>query len=357
MNNSDTIKPNRPEPIVSDIEVLAYKRNSNSQDAIDVLLDDGFVLIFDFYSTGLALLKELKSFVKKQYPGNSFQQQRDFRSAYHKLSNKIILSIADNKLEVRKAPDIGWLKILYPDFSEFALSFPNVQGLNSSWQWYLKGIKITVLKQKIFPYYGTYFPTRFEHLELFDNWLYSYNGKKKSAIDIGVGSGIISFQLIKHKFAQVTASDINPNSIIGVENYISRNKQYRNIDLFFGDLFTDINFCSELIVFNPPWIPTNSDIKNLDQAIYYDENLFPDFFSEAKKHLLQNGKIAILFSNLAQITNQSGTNPIEIEIATGNRFKLDSLLKKEVKQASNKTKRILNWRANEEVELWILTHK
>jgi hypothetical protein len=42
--------------------------------------------------------------------------------------------VVDSRLEVRKAPEIGWLKILYPINTEFLISFPKIQGLNSSWQ-------------------------------------------------------------------------------------------------------------------------------------------------------------------------------------------------------------------------------
>lgn len=39
-------------------------------------------------------------------------------------------------------------------------------------------------------YYGAYFPTRFDHLLLFDNWLNRYKGSKKTAIDAGIGSDV-----------------------------------------------------------------------------------------------------------------------------------------------------------------------
>lgn len=59
---------------------------------------------------------------------------------------------------------------------------------------------------------------------------------------------------------------------------------------------------------------------------------------ETKKRLLNDGKIVILFSNLAQITDVAKENPIKKEVAEGGRFKLDLYLKKSVKSASEKTK-------------------
>ena len=62
------------------------------------------------------------------------------------------------------------------------------------------------------PYYGAYFPTRFDHLKLFDKWLKKYTGSKEKAIEIGVGSGILSYQLIKNGFSDIYASDTNKNA-------------------------------------------------------------------------------------------------------------------------------------------------
>ena len=351
------IEANRPEPIVSEIEVVPFHRKINLQMAIDALLDGDYILIVDYYSSGLRLLRELKRHVKKQYPDKSFQGQRDFRSVYHELSNKILLDISDNKLSVRKAPEIGWLKKLYPDVNDFALPFPKVQGLNSAWQWYKKGIFIPVLNRKIHPWFGTYFPTRFEHLELFEDWIKDYKGEKESAIDIGIGSGILSFQMLQHGFNKVIGTDINPNSIIGLTEIIKENEEYSNLDLIHGNLFANCIIPTELIVFNPPWLPAKQNIEGLDKAIYYDPNLFPDFFKEAKDNLKPDGKLVLLFSNLAQITNVTEGHPIVKEIAKGGRFKKELLMKKTVKPSSKKTRRNQSWRSSEMVELWVLGHK
>jgi hypothetical protein len=178
-SSNENIKANRPEPITSEIEVIAFNSMSEPQDAVEALVEGYSILIVDYYSSGLTLLNALKKFIKKDYSDQSFQGQRDFRTKFQKLSNQILLEVSDNKLAVKKSPEIGWLKKLYPELSDFLLPFTQVQGLNSSWQWYKKGISIPVLKRKIHPWFGTYFPTRFEHLELFNSWIKRYKGEKK----------------------------------------------------------------------------------------------------------------------------------------------------------------------------------
>lgn len=351
---SKEIKVNRPEPIKSNVKMTPFKRGTDFKKTVDALIDGKFILIEEYYSNGLDLLHELDKTIRKLYPNHTFQEQRKYRSEFSRISQQIILRIKDNRLEVNKSPKIGWFEKLYPELDSFALPFPQVQGLNSAWQWYKNGISIPVLRNKIHPYYGTYFPTRFEHLQLFDNWLQRYQGSKKSAIDVGIGSGVLSLLLMKHKFQKSFGTDTNPNAIIGLNESMEGTKLARKIELDFNHLFGKWEKQTELIVFNPPWLPASHELGRLDEAIYYNEKLFPEFFEEAKKRILPDGKVVLLFSNLAQITETTTEHPIENEIENGGRFKLDLLLKKSVKAASNKTKRNQYWREGEEVELWVL---
>ena len=348
------IQADRPEPGISDIDVFPYKRRMGPQTAVDALVEGYYVLIVDFYSSGLTILSELKKYLKNKHSNQSFKEQRDSRSVFRELSHRLLLKVCNNKLTVRKAPVIGWLEILYPELNEFLLPFPQVQGLNSSWQWYKKGISIPVLDRKIHPWYGVYFPTRFEHLELFDNWLKKYKGEKISAIDIGIGSGALSFQMLKHDFRKVYGSDSNPNVIIGLNEDLNKNKLNSKIDLIYGDLFTGCNLKTELIIFNPPWLPASHNLDGLDKAIYYDADLFPRFFAEAIKHLKPEGRAVLLFSNLAQVTNVGECHPIEAELSHGGRFQKELFAQKKVRPASKKTRRNQNWRTAEMVELWVL---
>lgn len=354
---STDLKVNKPEPIKPGVEIRSFIRETDIQETIDALLAGEYILIEEFYSNGLALLNELKSYLKKKHPNESFQEQREFRSEYRKLSKLVLIQIKEHKLTVKKAPWIGWLEKLYPETNDFLLPFPQIQGLNSAWQWYSNGVIIPVLRNKVHPYYGVYFPTHFEHLQLFDNWLKRYEGPKKSAIDVGIGSGVLSLLLVKHGFQKSFGTDMNPNAIIGLKESMEGTKLSRKIEIVYGHLFGKWEKQTELIVFNPPWLPASHDLDRLDEAIYYTDKLFPDFFEEAKKRLLPEGRIVLLFSNLGQITKVTKEHPIEKELLNGGRYELDKCLKKSVKAASEKTKRNQHWRSTEEVELWVLKLK
>ncbi|MFB9053269.1 methyltransferase [Formosa undariae] len=350
------IRVNKPMPFFSEEPLIFFNRTTNVSLTIKALEAGKPVLISEFYNNGLDLLKALHQYLKKQFPNQTFKEQRAYRIAYQKLSKLIYIEIVDHKLNVKKAPSIGWLLKLYPEHSSFLLPFTKVQGLNSAWQWYQNGMDLPVLRSKIHPYYGVYFPTRFDHLILFDNWLKRYSGPKKSAIDVGIGSGVLALQMVKFGFQKVFGTDTNPNAIVGLTESMGDTKMSRKIELDFAPLFGKWEKQTELIVFNPPWLPAAHDLDKIDEAISYPETLFPDFFEAAKKRLLPDGKLVLIFSNLAQITQVTEAHPIEKELAEGGRFKLEQCLKRPVKAASNQTKRDQNWRAAEEVELWILVH-
>lgn len=354
MNDKEEDKYDRPKPISTNIEVFPYEQCIDPKIAVKVLLDGDYVLIEDLYSSGLTVLNCLKNHLKLTHPDRSFKGQRDSRSEFHDLSNKLLLLIRNNRLTVKKAPEIGWLKILYSGMDEFLLPFPQVQGLNSSWQWYKNGITVPGLGKKIHPFYGTYFPTRFEHLELFDNWLKQYRGEKKSAIDIGIGSGVLSFMMLKNGFKKIYGTDSNRNAITGLKERVEMDHLQSKIELMKGDLFASLEIKTELIVFNPPWLNASHNYEGLDNAIYYDNDLFPRFFSEAQRHLVPDGRIVLLFSNLDQITSVGTAHPIETELSKNRRYGRELYLQGNVGPASESTRRNQTWRNTEMVELWVL---
>ncbi|WP_397364697.1 methyltransferase [Olleya sp. R77988] len=350
--NTD-IRVNKPEPFFPEQPLPQYNRSINVSRAIKGIEAVKPIQITEYFSNGLELLNELQKHLKKNMPSKTFKEQREYRLAYKKLSKLIYIKVTNHELAVKKAPAIGWLEKLYPEDNNFLLPFTKVQGLNSAWQWYKNGITLPVLRNKIHPFYGVYFPTRFDHLILFDNWLKRYQGPKKSAIDVGIGSGVLSFQMVKHGFQKVFGTDTNPNAIVGLTETMGETKMSRKIELDFASLFGKFEKQTELIVFNPPWLPAAHDLDKNDEAIYYNDTLFPEFFAEAKKRLLPDGKLVIIFSNLATITNATTTHPIEKELAEGGRFKLETCLTRKVKAGSSKTKRE-DWRAEELVDLWVL---
>jgi len=350
------IKIKRPEPPKSDDNVIQITKKSDRAKAARQLSAGNYLLVEDRYSTGMAVLSDLKKLVFRGKNKQDFTAYRDKRSEFYQASNRLLVPVKDNTIALKKSPEIGWLNLLYPDLQDFLLTFPQIQGLNSSWQWYLKGIKYPGLKEKIHPYYGTYFPTRFDHLHLFDNWLKKFNGPKNLAIDIGTGCGVLAFQMLNRGFEKVIASDINPNSILSVREHAQKIGVSDRVHTFQSDLFEKHDQKTDLVVFNPPWLPAQKEIEGLDNAIYYESGLFERFFEKAADYIHDKGKLVLLFSNLAESQGVTGQHPVKEELANHSRYRQTRLLKRKVKQSSKKTKR-RDHRKNEFVELWELEPK
>ncbi len=353
----EALNADRPEIITTEVDAIRFYRKMDTKDTVTQMIEGKYVIAEEFYSNGLQVLNELKKNLLRKFKDKSFQGQRDYRNAYKQASHRLLLKIKDNKLTVKKAPNIGWLELLYPEVSEFYISFPDIQGMNSSWQWYEKGIEVKTLDITLKPYYNTYFPTRFDHLKLFDKWLKKYEGSKENAIEIGIGSGILSFQLIQNGFQNIFATDTNKNAIIGVAQESKRLGYEKHLILNYGDLFENCNIKANVIVFNPPWLPAKHQLEEgIDKAIYYEEGLFPRFFEQAKEHLAPNGKIVLIFSNLAEVVDKESTHPIIEELRNNNRFRKELHLRRDVRASSIRTKR-KDARDTEKVELWVLGAK
>ena len=344
----------RPDPIPVSHSVTAINRGNDWNASARALVNGEQLLVTDLYSTGLNTLAALRRLLEGRRPGDrDFSREREFRSEFQRASQNLLATVASHRLSLEKAPEIGWFSELYSDTPDFLLPFPQVQGLNSSWQWFVKGIEIPVLDRRLFPYYGTYFPTRFEHLELFDAWLQDYEGPRQLACDVGTGCGVLALQLAQAKFARVLATDSNPNAVERVQREIARQPASCPVEVQEADLFGAECEPLELIVFNPPWI-RGAAHSPIDQAIYYDDTLFERFFDMARQRIAAEGRLVLLFSNLQQTADTSAPHPIQQELEGGGHFALVDCKRRQAKSASAKTKRRKRDPANEFVELWEL---
>ena len=397
----------RPEPSVPETAVPSVTAASDPNAVARRLLEGQSVVIRDAYPTGLKILSRLREHIfgggkpdmrggskdirggKANNPGgkknigggkvgirdgradtggakpgkDDFSSYRNRRAAYRDASNRLLVPVSHNRIALKKAPAIGWLDELYPDVSDFLLPFPQVQGLNSSWQWFLKGIRFPVLRHEIYPWYGTYFPTRFDHLHLFEKWLKAYRGSKKGALDVGTGCGVLAFMMVERGFEHVLATDINPNAVMTVRENARHQRVDDRIDahvcnLFDSSVFDGYDCRADLIVCNPPWLPVETDQPGTDaglmeKAIYYDPDFFDRLFSGAARHLEQDGRLVILFSNLGRTEGVQVRHPIEEELENNRKFVKVRMLRQKAKPPSKKTRR-RDHRKEEHVELWEL---
>jgi len=113
-------------------------------------------------------------------------------------------------------------------------------------------------------------------------------------LEIGTGSGLISCELAK--VADVVATDINPHAALCARG--------SGIDVVQSDLFAGIRGAFDLILFNPPYLPTQPE-ERIDDWLEYaldggktGRAVIERFAAEVGRVLAPHGRILLLISSL-----------------------------------------------------------
>jgi SAM-dependent methyltransferase len=345
-----TVRLHRPQPI---LERAAERvdQTSDPDRAARALCDGVTLLVTDRYGTGADILERLDRQFLPLPASASFQDRQTQRRRHRDAAMRLHAPIADHNLNLIGARNIGFLKELYPELPAFTLPFIQAQELGGAWTRYVDGVPLAVLGRRLYPFYGTYVPTRTAHLELFATWLQQDQGPRRQAVDLGTGCGVLALMLARAGFQRVQATDHNPNAVESVARELRRVPPRPPIELATADLLTLSPAHPDLVVFNPPWIRGEAD-SLIDQALYYEDGLFERFFNQAAGRLAPGGRIVLLFSNINELLDQASPHPIRDELQRG-RFRLSGQLHRKVKptQAAFGPRR----RTREQVEIWELT--
>lgn len=120
----------------------------------------------------------------------------------------------------------------------------------------------------------------------------------KTLLDIGTGSGAIAVTIKKNApHITVTASDISENALSLAKENAENNDA--DVTLIKSDLFESIDEKFDVILSNPPYIPTK-DIEKLEKELSFEPqnaldggadglDFYRDIISEAKEHLNKKG--------------------------------------------------------------------
>ncbi len=346
-----TNKPQLYRPsIVRSAGVQTIDRSTPAREAAVRLQSGDVLLVNDHYRTGVEILSQLRSLFAASVADPTYEARQAQRRALREAELRLLAPIQDHQVALDDAGFIGFLAELYSETPSFLLAFVSIQELHGAWNHYEVGTHFAVLGQRIHPFYGTYAPTRTEHLELFATWLSQYQGARTRVVDVGTGCGVLALMLAKVGFSRVVATDNNPNAIESLRRQLGRMTDPPSMELVCTDLLGEDTTPSELIVFNPPWI--RGDVEDyLDRALYFEDGLFERFFDQAVERLVSHGRLVLIFSNVIGLLQPDVPHPIETELAKG-RFRLVAKTTRKVKPTPDKDGR--RRRTREKVEVWEL---
>ncbi len=120
-------------------------------------------------------------------------------------------------------------------------------------------------------------------------------------IDVGTGSGVLSFVASRHA-KEVVGVDISKKAVDLARKNAAKNG-IDNTTFFRSDLFENVEGEFDLVVFNAPYLPKDSRDENIEGSeMWSGENggldIVDRFLARVKTHLSKEGRILFLVSSL-----------------------------------------------------------
>lgn len=131
----------------------------------------------------------------------------------------------------------------------------------------------------------------------------------EEVLEIGTGTGIIGIRCAMLG-GKVTATDINPHAIKCAKENASLNNVMMKI--IKSDLFKNIRGTFDVIMFNPPYLPTAKEDRCggwIDKALdggKKGDKIIMRFLKSFKKHLKPGGRAYLLLSSLSNMERIEG---------------------------------------------------
>ncbi len=260
------------------------------------------------YQNAKLLLQAIKRRILKpkkkapRTPSNlteAFHFQRQSQSHQARIMGMLLIELdAEYKINLRRAPDIqaACQRTYGHTTTNRLVSLRELLGVIGAYEWHKKGLTFKMLPHPIYPAYGVFAPTRHEYLQLINNT--PLPDHCQTAMDIGVGTGVISAILANRGIKHIIATDISEQALNSAKRNLSHYPD-TNIEFIKTDLFPT-NKKADLIVCNPPWLPARPS-SNLEAAIYDDKSqMLKGFIQQAAQHLNPNGEIWLVLSDLAE---------------------------------------------------------
>lgn len=146
-------------------------------------------------------------------------------------------------------------------------------------------------------------------------------------LEVGCGSGLISAVIKNNTHARITGIDINPHA--------AKCTKENGVEAIRGDLLSCIKGKFDIIIFNPPYLPTKDEERTSDWInVALDggndgREIINRFLVEACDHLVENGRILVLvssFTGIEEIKSKMISLGYYVEEKSKERYNFEELL-------------------------------
>lgn len=237
----------------------------------------------------------------------AFERHRNTQGRRATLLGRLLVTLtADYRLPLRRPQDVhdaclAGLGAPQPTLGDAVISLRGLLALVSAWEWRKKGAFVPALEAAIHPHFGVFSPVRGEYVDLVAQAPLPQPCHR--AMDIGVGSGVLSAILAKRGVAQVIATDLDPRALACAEDNAQRLGYASHIKLVRADLFpetVDSPGLADLIICNPPWLPAQPT-SPVEAAVYDpDSRMLRQFLAGVGARLSVDGEAWLILSDIAE---------------------------------------------------------
>jgi release factor glutamine methyltransferase len=115
-----------------------------------------------------------------------------------------------------------------------------------------------------------------------------------SVLEVGTGCGLIA-KVVGRIAHSVIATDINPQAV--------KNATLNGVKAIEGDLFCNLNRRFDLIIFNPPYLPTDANVPSDLLTKAWDggpagREVIMRFLTQVDRHLTNHGRVLMTISSI-----------------------------------------------------------
>jgi methylase of polypeptide subunit release factors len=231
----------------------------------------------------------------------AWRTERERRRREHELLGRVLVPIEEGlRIPLRRAPDVA--RPLVEALGESPplpglLPLRELLGMIGAHEWRRRGVPVVALGASVHPHWGVYAPVRGEYVDLVAVAAREWPVQGKRALDVGTGTGVLSFVLARAG-ARVVATDLEPRAVASAREDAARLGLADAVEFMEADLFPEGRF--DLVVSNPPWVPDVAHTP-LERAVYDPGGVFLErLVAGLPAALAPGGEAWIVISDLAE---------------------------------------------------------
>lgn len=229
---------------------------------------------------------------------DAFNLHRQAQAQRARILAMLLIPLEDDyTIPLRRAPDVRLAcSEAWGSAQETSVvSLRELQGLIGAHEWRKKGVEIPALGARIHPHYGVFSPVRGEYIDLVAQ---APLPSRKSAFDIGTGTGVLAAVLAQRGIERIVATDQDSRALACARDNLMSLHVSERVEVVQTDLFPEGR--ASLIVCNPPWLPARPS-SPLEHAVYdHDSRMLRGFLNGLAAHLEPNGEGWLILSDFAE---------------------------------------------------------